>query len=95
MECSSQPLKRGGTSTKRRPIIIQATDYPIVVPGNLKWSYKNQLWTRLRTLTAQKDWYATETERRNHENINISSLSLGIDPGEIMLLRKIFHGERE
>ena len=42
-----------------------------------------------------KDHYTTEAETRDHEAVNISSLSLGVDPGEIMLQKKIFYGERE
>ena len=42
-----------------------------------------------------KDYPATETKKEDPGNIDISSLSLNIDPEEITVLREIFQGKRK
>ena len=42
-----------------------------------------------------KDYPATETKKEDPGSIDISSLSLNIDPEEITVLHEIFQGKRE
>ena len=43
----------------------------------------------------REDHFATKAKEGDPESIDISSLSLGINPEEIIILKEIFQGERE
>ena len=43
----------------------------------------------------REDHFATKAKEGDPESIDISSLSLGINPEEITILKEIFQGKRE